>query len=249
MFTSQQLPSIIEMIRNQGRNGDTMLAHINPEEAQMLQEMGGSGTINPNTGLPEYFFGIVPSLFGGGGNSIAGLGSLFGLLPSMAKSSPKSSRGFLGGLLANPEIMKKAIESGALGVIPSQLKPGLFKKLEDNGTMPKTPPQPQKPKPNMEELGQKLIKKRGNKSSDDDSGGIFGGMFGALPAIAKGSLGGSGIGSIATGALSPMSNIMPSEMIGGALAPSMKSNMGNIIRKMNPEDLAKGYAMSGRWEE
>lgn len=248
MFTSQQLPGIIEMIRNQGRNGDTMLAHINPEEAQMLQEMGGSGTTNPNTGLPEYFFGglggIVPSLFGGG-NSTAGLSALFGLAPSMAKSSPKSSSGILGGILANPEMMKKVIESGALGVVPNQLKPGLFKKLEDNGTMPKPKPQPQNPKPNMEELAQKLIKKRGNRSSDDDSGGIFGGMFGALPAIAKSSLG--GMGSMATGALP--NEMIGNEMIGGALAPSMKSNLGNIIRKMNPNDLTKGYAMSGRWEE
>jgi hypothetical protein len=32
-----------------------MLAHINPQEAAMLKAMGGSGTINPDTGLPEYF--------------------------------------------------------------------------------------------------------------------------------------------------------------------------------------------------
>jgi hypothetical protein len=38
-----------------GRNGDTMLAHITPQEAMMLQRMGGSGTINPYTGLPEFF--------------------------------------------------------------------------------------------------------------------------------------------------------------------------------------------------
>jgi hypothetical protein len=38
-----------------GRFGDTMLAHISPEEAQMLQAAGGAGTINPETGLPEYF--------------------------------------------------------------------------------------------------------------------------------------------------------------------------------------------------
>jgi hypothetical protein len=37
-----------------GRNGDTMLAHITPQEAAMLKRMGGSGTINPYTGLPEY---------------------------------------------------------------------------------------------------------------------------------------------------------------------------------------------------
>lgn len=38
-----------------GRHGDTMLAHINPQEAEMLKAMGGSGTINPQTGLPEFF--------------------------------------------------------------------------------------------------------------------------------------------------------------------------------------------------
>jgi hypothetical protein len=37
-----------------GRNGDTMLAHITPQEAAMLKRMGGSGTVNPYTGLPEY---------------------------------------------------------------------------------------------------------------------------------------------------------------------------------------------------
>ena len=31
-----------------------MLAHINSEEARLLKEHGGSGTINPNTGLPEF---------------------------------------------------------------------------------------------------------------------------------------------------------------------------------------------------
>ena len=38
-----------------GRNGDTLLAHINPQEAQLLSLLGGSGTINPDTGRPEFF--------------------------------------------------------------------------------------------------------------------------------------------------------------------------------------------------
>ena len=42
-------------IAAEGRNGDAILAHINPGEAQMLQRMGGSGSINPTTGLPEFF--------------------------------------------------------------------------------------------------------------------------------------------------------------------------------------------------
>jgi hypothetical protein len=42
------------MLRRQGRGDDTILAHITPEEAGILKLLGGSGTINPNTGLPEY---------------------------------------------------------------------------------------------------------------------------------------------------------------------------------------------------
>lgn len=38
-----------------GRNGDTMLAHITPREAQMLERRGGAATVNPRTGLPEFF--------------------------------------------------------------------------------------------------------------------------------------------------------------------------------------------------
>jgi len=41
-------------IASLGRGGDTMLAHINEHEAKMLMMMGGSGTINPDTGLPEF---------------------------------------------------------------------------------------------------------------------------------------------------------------------------------------------------
>jgi len=37
-----------------GRGGDRMIAHVTPAEARMLRRRGGSGTINPATGLPEY---------------------------------------------------------------------------------------------------------------------------------------------------------------------------------------------------
>jgi len=54
------LASAARQLRRAGRNGDTMLAHINPQEAHMLRQAGGSGTINPSTGLPEYFnFGDI----------------------------------------------------------------------------------------------------------------------------------------------------------------------------------------------
>lgn len=45
----------LNQIARMGRNGDTMLAHINPFEARILQAYGGSGSINPITGQPEFF--------------------------------------------------------------------------------------------------------------------------------------------------------------------------------------------------
>lgn len=42
-------------LASRGRMGDTMLAHISPEEAAMLRAQGGAGTINPTTGLPQFF--------------------------------------------------------------------------------------------------------------------------------------------------------------------------------------------------
>jgi hypothetical protein len=45
---------LAELLRQMGRGPDSMLAHITPEEAQMLLEAGGSGRMNPMTGLPEF---------------------------------------------------------------------------------------------------------------------------------------------------------------------------------------------------
>lgn len=47
-------PMLAEMIRKQGKGEDTILAHINPLEAMILKDLGGSGTINPKTGLPQF---------------------------------------------------------------------------------------------------------------------------------------------------------------------------------------------------
>jgi len=49
------IPAIAQFLQSQGRRGDTILAHINAKEAEMLRNMGGSEERNPVTGLPEYF--------------------------------------------------------------------------------------------------------------------------------------------------------------------------------------------------
>jgi hypothetical protein len=50
-------------IAGKGVKGDTELAHINTFESRILKMFGGAGTINPETGLKQYFGG------GGGGGA------------------------------------------------------------------------------------------------------------------------------------------------------------------------------------
>ena len=45
----------MEILRKQGRNGDTELAHVNPREKALLKALGGAGSRNPRTGLREYY--------------------------------------------------------------------------------------------------------------------------------------------------------------------------------------------------
>jgi hypothetical protein len=53
-IASLSLPEMAERVRAAGRGEDTVLAHITPEEAGILKLLGGSGTINPKTGQPEF---------------------------------------------------------------------------------------------------------------------------------------------------------------------------------------------------
>lgn len=54
-FAKGGIAEAAQMVASKGRYGDTMLAHITPSEARLLKTRGGSGTINPETGLPEFF--------------------------------------------------------------------------------------------------------------------------------------------------------------------------------------------------
>jgi hypothetical protein len=56
--------SLAQIVRSKGRGRDTILAHITPREAAKLKREGGRGSINPETGLPEFedsfFFDSTP---------------------------------------------------------------------------------------------------------------------------------------------------------------------------------------------
>ena len=51
---TSDLKSIAKMLANKGRGNDTLLAHITPREIKILKAAGGSGTVNPDTGLMEF---------------------------------------------------------------------------------------------------------------------------------------------------------------------------------------------------
>lgn len=66
------LADAAQYLQSQGRYGDSILAHINPQEAALLKRLGGAGTINPYTGLVEYgFFKSVFKSIGKAVKSIA----------------------------------------------------------------------------------------------------------------------------------------------------------------------------------
>lgn len=53
-FARGGLSQAAQQVQSQGRDSDTILAHISPHEAAFLKRLGGSGTINPQTGLMEF---------------------------------------------------------------------------------------------------------------------------------------------------------------------------------------------------
>lgn len=119
-----------------GRGGDSMLAHINPREAEMLRRMGGSGTINPNTGLREYKSGksilgavlpiainfIAPGLGTAIGAAMGATGAAAGMLGSAVIGGLSS--GLTGGNPLQGAILG-GLGAGAGDALGSTLAPSL----------------------------------------------------------------------------------------------------------------------------
>jgi len=49
----------LSRVAAQGRYGDTELVHVNEQEKDLLEYLGGSGSVNPNTGLTEYYTNLI----------------------------------------------------------------------------------------------------------------------------------------------------------------------------------------------
>ena len=90
------LASAAENVRGAGRYGDDMVVHVNKEEFDEMRAKYGEPTINPETGMPEFFLGklfdkvknnIIPAAIGAGlgfltsgptGAISGALGNIFG---------------------------------------------------------------------------------------------------------------------------------------------------------------------------
>ena len=132
-----------------GRHGDTMLAHITPEEAALLKSRGGSGTINPVTGLPEFFIG---KLFKSIGNAVKkfaqstigrivlpiALGFFLGpaaasFLGATSTAAVMAVNGFVGGAgsaLLRGESLGDALKQGAIGGVIAGAGAGIMGNAE-----------------------------------------------------------------------------------------------------------------------
>jgi len=107
-FRRGGLAAAAEALRKKGRGGDTILAHINPQEAKLLKAMGGSGTINPATGIMEFK--------GGGGGILGGVGKAIGGAFSAVGNAVKSVAASPVGRIVATVALTAALGPGAFGV-------------------------------------------------------------------------------------------------------------------------------------
>ena len=136
---SAPMAPMAQQVQSQGRDEDTMLVHMTPNEVNSLQGLamahGGSLTINPETGLPEAGFlkKLIPTLLGAA-LAATGIGAPLaaGLVAagSVAKTG-SLKKGLMAGLqafggagLAGAAGLGGSISSNAFGALSS--KAGMF---------------------------------------------------------------------------------------------------------------------------
>lgn len=134
-FARGGLASAARRLQARGRAGDTVLAHINPREAAMLRAAGGGGSINPATGLPEYFslrglisaaLPIALAVFAPGLG--AAIGGAFGATGAAASMLGGAVIGGLGSAISGGNPLQGAVlgglGSGLGGALGSAVAPG-----------------------------------------------------------------------------------------------------------------------------
>jgi len=139
-----------------GRYGDTMIAHISPMEAQILRRYGGSGTINPRTGAPEFFLKNMFKKIGRAVKKFASstVGKLVttvalgfflgpaaaGLIGASSPAAVAAVSGFVGSagstMLGGGNV-KDALKAGAIGGLTAGATTAVFKGADAFKSVPK----------------------------------------------------------------------------------------------------------------
>ena len=129
-----QMKGIADVLANQGRYGDTMLVHMNPAEVQGLASLSptGSLTVNPQTGQPEAFLGMILGALGSLG---AGTGALGGVLAGLSPALAGAIGSGLGTFIETGDFKKSllgGIAGYGLGKFASGLGAGVSQELSKN---------------------------------------------------------------------------------------------------------------------
>ena len=114
-YTNPPEAGLASLLASRGRNGDSMLVHMAPEEVQGLQKLavayGSQPVYNPDTGLPEFSFlkKLLPTIIGAILPGVPGLGKF------------AETIGF-----GSQALGTALIVGGATGLIEGDLKKGLM---------------------------------------------------------------------------------------------------------------------------
>ena len=105
MYNEAPEAGIASLLASRGRNGDSVLVHMAPEELSGLQQLavahGGSLTLNPVTGLYEASFlkKLLPAIIGAVLPSVPGIGKLAGSIGGFLGASGAAATTLGTGLL------------------------------------------------------------------------------------------------------------------------------------------------------
>lgn len=223
----------IAQLAKAGRNGDTMLAHLSPKSAATLKRMGGSGTINPKTGLPEYFLG---GIFKGIGNFLksaapiilpVALNFAFPGLGAIASGAIGSGVGALINGASPGEALGAAVTGGLTGALFS----GVSGMLSGDGFMSGI-------------SGALPSGFPGSTNTSSYLADFLGGGGGAYNPSA-GYSGPKGVGGLNEAAYTAGQGGAGAAAVGaGASQPGMLDRVGNFVRE-NPFLVAGGAALAG----
>ena len=127
------------LLQGMGRGGDTILAHINPQEAMLLDAVTDGGSINPVTGMPEFMPGddvdnsADQGMGGGGGgqemDDFDDKGYAFADEHAMSMSPSVSIGAQLGGFSEDhfsPSPGTQGVRSPVPGTLSPQSKPSFL---------------------------------------------------------------------------------------------------------------------------